>query len=214
VFLQIICSRFHRLPAAFPDRSGAWGAALNGSAPGKESPHPCSIDTTSRFIESESGCGTKTRWHLFTFTHIETIYTTNTATAAAKAATTMADGGKEPESNVGTYLARRLMQIGVKDYFAVPGTTLGVCFDRPRIRTPDQSSGDALGAKLITMNPIKTAIDNRRLQFVVAGPTAQVPRRPEAHLLVRALLCCMPRPYPQNQIRSRSLFRIFHPHSD
>ncbi len=34
----------------------------------------------------------------------------------------MADGGKEPPSNVGTYLARRLMQIGIKSYFGVPGT--------------------------------------------------------------------------------------------
>lgn len=33
----------------------------------------------------------------------------------------MADGKKPPESNVGTYLARRLINIGVKDYFAVPG---------------------------------------------------------------------------------------------
>lgn len=31
----------------------------------------------------------------------------------------MADG--EIVSNVGTYLARRLMEVGVKDYFAVPG---------------------------------------------------------------------------------------------
>lgn len=35
---------------------------------------------------------------------------------------TMADGDKGPASNVGTYLARRLQQIGCKDYFAVPGT--------------------------------------------------------------------------------------------
>lgn len=31
----------------------------------------------------------------------------------------MTDG--EIPSNVGTYLARRLMQVGVKDYLAVPG---------------------------------------------------------------------------------------------
>lgn len=34
----------------------------------------------------------------------------------------MADGGSANiPSNVGTYLARRLIQIGIKEYFAVPG---------------------------------------------------------------------------------------------
>jgi hypothetical protein len=33
----------------------------------------------------------------------------------------MSDGNGGPPSNVGTYLARRLIQIGITEFFAVPG---------------------------------------------------------------------------------------------
>lgn len=67
----------------------------------------------------------------------------------------MADGHKA-ESNIGTYLARRLINIGVKDYFAVPGTWMGfVCVWHARVagwlagwqdqtRLTDRFSGGAI----------------------------------------------------------------------
>lgn len=48
----------------------------------------------------------------------------------------MADGDKGPASNVGTYLARRLMQIGVRDYFGVPGDYNLVLLDQ-LLKFPD-----------------------------------------------------------------------------
>lgn len=41
----------------------------------------------------------------------------------------MSDGNTIP-SNVGTYLARRLINVGIKEYYAVPGTSNYICDSR------------------------------------------------------------------------------------